>query len=111
MVRLLLTGVDHLPHTLNIAKNAFTKGLPEEDVALADELEKIVFLHDASNYRGGDRRTHRRSTGVLMPPKGYLKRLREICTKHGILLIFDEVITGFRSPRLPLRRTGVRCHP
>lgn len=91
----LLTGVDHLPHTLNIAKNAFTKGLPEEDVALADELEKIVFLHDASNIAAVIVEPIAGSTGVLMPPKGYLKRLREICTKHGILLIFDEVITGF----------------
>ncbi|MCV5427082.1 aminotransferase class III-fold pyridoxal phosphate-dependent enzyme, partial [Escherichia coli] len=69
--------------------------LPEEDVALADELEKIVFLHDASNIAAVIVEPIAGSTGVLMPPKGYLKRLREICTKHGILLIFDEVITGF----------------
>ena len=91
----LLTGVDHLPHTLNIGKNAFTKGLPAEDLTLADELEKIVFLHDASNIAAVIVEPIAGSTGVIMPPKGYLKRLREICTKHGILLIFDEVITGF----------------
>lgn len=91
----LLGGVDHLPHTLNIGKNAFTKGLPEEDLTLADELEKIVFLHDASNIAAVIVEPIAGSTGVIMPPKGYLKRLREICTKHGILLIFDEVITGF----------------
>ena len=64
-------------------------------ISLADELEKIVFLHDASNIAAVIVEPIAGSTGVIMPPKGYLKRLREICTKHGILLIFDEVITGF----------------
>ena len=91
----LLTGVDHMPHTHNLAKNAFTKGEPEHGAELADELERIVTLHDASTIAAVIVEPVAGSTGVLIPPKGYLKRLREICTKHGILLIFDEVITGF----------------
>jgi len=91
----LLNGVDHLPHTLNINLNAFSKGLPEHGVELADELEKIVALHDASNIAAVIVEPMSGSGGVIMPPKGYLRRLREITRKHGILLIFDEVITGF----------------
>jgi beta-alanine--pyruvate transaminase len=91
----LLTGVDHLPHTHNIAKNAYTKGEPEHGVELADELERLVTLHDASTIAAVIVEPVAGSTGVLIPPKGYLRRLREICTKHGILLIFDEVITGY----------------
>ena len=91
----LLPGVDHLPHTHNLEKNAFTKGEPEYGAHLADELERLVTLHDASNIAAVIVEPVAGSTGVLIPPKGYLKRLREICTKHGILLIFDEVITGF----------------
>ena len=91
----LLTGVDHLPHTHNLAKNAFSKGEPEHGGDLADELERIVTLHDASTVAAVIVEPMAGSTGVLVPPKGYLKRLRDICTKHGILLIFDEVITGF----------------
>jgi beta-alanine--pyruvate transaminase len=91
----LLTGVDHLSHTHNPAKNAFSRGQPEHGVELADELERLVTLHDASNIAAVIVEPVACSTGVLVPPKGYLQRLREICTKHGILLIFDEVITGF----------------
>ena len=91
----LLTGVDHLPHTHNLAKNAFSKGEPEHGGDLADELERIVTLHDASTVAAVIVEPMAGSTGVLPPPKGYLKKLREICDKHGILLIFDEVITGF----------------
>ncbi len=91
----LLTGVDHLPHTHLPAKNAFTRGEPEHGADLADELERIVTLHDASTVAAVIVEPVAGSTGVLIPPKGYLKRLREICDKHGILLIFDEVITGF----------------
>ena len=91
----LLTGVDHMPHTHNLAKNAFSKGLPEHGVDLADELERIVTLHDASTIAAVIVEPVAGSTGVLIPPAGYLKRLREITKKHGILLIFDEVITGF----------------
>jgi len=91
----LLNGVDHLPHTHNLQKNAFTRGLPAHGAELADDLERIVTLHDASNIAAVIVEPVACSTGVLLPPKGYLQRLREICTKHGILLIFDEVITGF----------------
>ncbi|HWJ94752.1 MAG TPA: aminotransferase class III-fold pyridoxal phosphate-dependent enzyme, partial [Telluria sp.] len=91
----LLPGVDHLPHTHNLLKNAFTRGEPDFGVELADELERIVALHDASTIAAVIIEPVSGSTGVLVPPKGYLKRLREICDKHGILLIFDEVITGF----------------
>ena len=91
----LLNGVDHLPHTHNVAKNAFSRGEPEHGVELADELERIVALHDASTIAAVIVEPCAGSTGYLPPPKGYLKRLREICDKHGILLIFDEVITGF----------------
>ena len=91
----LLTGVDHLPHTHNLAENAFTRGVPAWGGHLADELERIVTLHDASNIAAVIVEPVAGSTGVLVPPQGYLKRLREICDKHGILLIFDEVISGF----------------
>jgi len=91
----LLPGVDHLPHTHNLLKNAFSRGEPDFGVELADELERIVALHDPSTIAAVIIEPVSGSTGVLVPPKGYLKRLREICTKHGILLIFDEVITGF----------------
>jgi beta-alanine--pyruvate transaminase len=91
----LLTGVDHLPHTHLPGKNAFTKGQPEYGVELADELERIVGLHDASTIAAVIIEPVAGSTGVLIPPKGYLERIREICTKYGILLIFDEVITGY----------------
>jgi beta-alanine--pyruvate transaminase len=90
----LLTGVDHLPHT-HLPENAWSKGQPEHGAHLADELERIVALHDASTIAAVIVEPVAGSTGVLIPPKGYLQRLREICTKHGILLIFDEVITGF----------------
>ena len=91
----LLNGVDHLPHTHNLAKNAFSRGQPEWGAELADDLERIVTLHDASNIAAVIVEPVAGSTGVLVPPKGYLQRLRQICDKHGILLIFDEVITGF----------------
>jgi len=91
----LLTGVDHLPHTHLPAKNSFARGVPEHGTDLADELERIVALHDASTIAAVIVEPVAGSTGVLIPPKGYLQRLRDICTKHGILLIFDEVITGF----------------
>lgn len=91
----LLNGVDHLPHTHNLEKNAFTRGQPESGAHLADELERIVTLHDASTIAAVIVEPVAGSTGVLIPPKGYLERLRAICDKYGILLIFDEVITGF----------------
>ena len=91
----LLSGVDHLRHTHNPELNSFTKGLPEHGADLADDLERIVQLHDASTIAAVIVEPIAGSTGVLPPPKGYLKKLRELCTKHDILLIFDEVISAF----------------
>ena len=91
----LLAGVDHLPHTYNRSEQAFSRGEPEWGAHLADELERIVQLHDASTIAAVMVEPMAGSTGVLPPPQGYLKRLRQICDKYGILLIFDEVITGF----------------
>ena len=91
----LLGHVDHLPHTHDLQRNAYSKGQPEFGAHLADELEKLVQLHDASTIAAVIVEPVAGSTGVLVPPKGYLERLRSICDKHGILLIFDEVITGF----------------
>ncbi|MDP2708121.1 MAG: aspartate aminotransferase family protein [Burkholderiales bacterium] len=92
----LLPRVDHLPHTHNLEKNAFSRGQPAWGAHLADDLEtRIVALHDASNIAAVIVEPVAGSTGVLVPPQGYLERLRAICDKHGLLLIFDEVITGF----------------
>jgi len=91
----LLTGVDHLPHTYNRETQAFTKGEPEWGAHLADDLERIAALHDPSTIAAVIVEPMAGSTGVLPAPKGYLQRLRAICDKYGILLIFDEVITGF----------------
>ena len=91
----MLAGVDHLPHTHDLAHNAFTKGQPAWGAHLADELERIVALHDPSTIAAVIVEPVAGSTGVLIPPVGYLQKLREITSKHGILLIFDEVITGF----------------
>jgi len=91
----LLAGVDHLPATYSREHQAFTRGEPEWGGHLADELERIVALHDASTIAAVIVEPMAGSTGVLPPPLGYLERLRAICDRHGILLIFDEVITGF----------------
>ncbi len=91
----LLPAVDHLPHTHNLEKNAFSKGQPAWGAHLADELERILALHDPSTVAAVIVEPMAGSTGVLIPPQGYLERLREITAKHGILLIFDEVITAF----------------
>lgn len=91
----MLPGVDHLPHTHSLEHNAYTRGLPAWGAHLADNLENIVALHDASTIAAVIVEPIAGSTGVIMPPQGYLKRLREICDKHGILLIFDEVICAF----------------
>ena len=91
----MLGGVDHLRHTHDPLRNAFTRGQPEHGAELADDLERLIALHDASTIAAVIVEPLAGSTGVLVPPKGYLQRLRSICDRHGILLIFDEVITGF----------------
>lgn len=92
---MMMPGVDHLSHTLNLSQMAFSRGQPKWGAHLAEELEKIVTLHDANTIAAVIMDPVQGSTGVIVPPDGYLQKIREICTKHGILLIFDEVITGF----------------
>ncbi|NQV87746.1 MAG: aspartate aminotransferase family protein [Woeseiaceae bacterium] len=105
----LLPGVDHLRHTLDIEKNAYSRGLPKYGIELADDLERLCTLHDGSNIAAVIIEPVAGSAGVIPPPPGYLQRLREICDKHGILLIFDEVITGFGRLGAPFaaQRFGV----
>ena len=91
----MVGGVDHIRHTHDPLRNAFSRGQPQHGAEFADDLERLVALHDASTIAAVIVEPVAGSTGVLVPPKGYLERLRELCTKHGILLIFDEVITGF----------------
>ena len=91
----LLTGVDHLPHTHSLAEMAFSRGQPQWGAHLADDLERLVALHGAETIAAVIVEPIAGSTGVLVPAVGYLERLRELCTKHDILLIFDEVITAF----------------
>jgi beta-alanine--pyruvate transaminase len=91
----LLAGVDHIRHTHDPARNAFSVGIPQHGAEFAEDLERLIALHDASTIAAVIVEPVAGSTGVLIPPAGYLQRLREICDKHGILLIFDEVITGF----------------
>jgi beta-alanine--pyruvate transaminase len=91
----MLPGVDHLRHTLDLEHNAFSRGLPQWGEHLADDLERLVALHDASTIAAVIVEPVAGSAGVVLPPKGYLQRLRSICDRHGVLLIFDEVITGF----------------
>ena len=91
----LLAGADHISHTHDLEHNAYSRGEPAWGAHLADDLERLVALHDASTIAAVIVEPGAGSTGVLIPPQGYLKRLREICDRHGILLIFDEVITGF----------------
>jgi beta-alanine--pyruvate transaminase len=97
----LLAGVDHIRHTHDPERNAFSVGLPLHGADFADDLERLVQLHDASTIAAVIVEPVAGSTGVLLPPKGYLQRLREICDRHGILLIFDEVITGFGRTGAP----------
>ncbi|MGE0845746.1 MAG: aspartate aminotransferase family protein [Flavobacteriaceae bacterium] len=91
----LLPGSEHIRHTHDAKRNAFSKGQPEHGAEFADDLERLIALHGAETIACVMVEPVAGSTGVLVPPKGYLERLRELCTKHGILLIFDEVITGF----------------
>jgi beta-alanine--pyruvate transaminase len=90
-----VAGVDHIRHTHDLARNSFSKGQPPHGAEFADELERLCVLHDPSTIAAVIVEPVAGSAGVLVPPVGYLERLREICTRHGILLIFDEVITGF----------------
>ncbi len=92
---LMVPGVDHLPHTYDAKQMAFSRGQPKWGAHLADDLERLVALHDASTIACVIVEPMQGSAGVIVPPVGYLERLRQICDKHGILLIFDEVITGF----------------
>jgi len=107
----MVGGVDHLRHTHNLKKNAFSHGVPEHGAELADDLEGIIALHDASTIAAVIVEPVAGSTGVLLPPKGYLERLRAICDKHGILLIFDEVITGFGRLGSPFAATHFGVTP
>lgn len=91
----MMPGVDHLPHTHDPARNAYSRGQPAHGVELADALERIIALHDPATIAGVIVEPVAGSAGVLVPPVGYLERLRQICDRHGLLLIFDEVITGF----------------
>jgi beta-alanine--pyruvate transaminase len=91
----MLPGVDHLRHTLDLEHNAFARGVPQWGAHLADDLQRIAELHDPSTIAAVIVEPVAGSAGVILPPVGYLQRLREICDRHGILLIFDEVITGF----------------
>ena len=98
----LLAGVDHIRHTHDLARNAFSRGQPEHGgEEMANDLERVIALHDASTIAAVIIEPIAGSTGVLIPPKGYLQRIREICDKHGIVLIFDEVITGFGRLGVP----------
>ena len=90
-----VAGVDHIRHTHDPARNAFSRGQPAHGVEFADELERLCALHDPTTIAAVIVEPVAGSAGALVPPRGYLERLREICSRHGILLIFDEVITGF----------------
>jgi beta-alanine--pyruvate transaminase len=97
----MLPGTDHIRHTHDAARNAFSVGQPLHGAEAADDLERLVALHDGSNIAAVIVEPVAGSTGVLVPPQGYLQRLRQICDRHGILLIFDEVITGFGRTGAP----------
>ncbi|MFL5612934.1 MAG: aspartate aminotransferase family protein [Gemmatimonadaceae bacterium] len=107
----LLPNVDHLPHTHDASRNAFSRGQPQHGAELANELETLVQRHGASTIAAVIIEPVAGSTGVLIPPKGYLERLRDICSRHGILLIFDEVITGFGRLGAPFAATYFGVEP
>jgi beta-alanine--pyruvate transaminase len=107
----MLPGVDHLPHTLDLGHNAFSRGLPHWGAHLANELERLIALHDASTIAAVIVEPISGSAGVILPPLGYLKRLREICDKNDILLIFDEVITGFGRTGKPFAAQSFEVTP
>ncbi len=105
----MIPGVDHMRHTYDLARNAYSVGQPAHGAELAEDLERLVVLHDAGNIAAVIVEPLAGSAGVIPPPLGYLQRLREICDKHGILLIFDEVISGFGRLGTPFaaQRFGV----
>jgi beta-alanine--pyruvate transaminase len=105
-----LPAVSHIRHTLDLSRNAFSQGLPKHGIELAEDLERQIALYDASTIAAVIVEPISGSAGVILPPDGYLKRIREICTKHGILLVFDEVITGFGRVGKPFaaQRFGVQ---
>ena len=107
----MVSGVDHIRHTHDLARNAFSVGQPAHGADLADDIERLVALHDASTIAAVIVEPVAGSTGVLVPPQGYLERLRELCTKHGILLIFDEVITGFGRTGQPFAANTFQVVP
>ena len=107
----LLPCVDHLPHTFNLEHSSFSRGQPEWGAHLAEDLERLVALHDGGNIAAVIVEPVAGSTGVLPPPVGYLERLREICDQHGILLIFDEVITAFGRIGEPFAAQRFGVHP
>ena len=107
----LVSGVDHIRHTHDPAKNAFSRGQPQHGAELADDLERLCQLHDPSTIAAMIVEPVACSAGVYVPPVGYLQRLREICDKHGILLIFDEVITGFGRLGSPFAATHFKVTP
>jgi beta-alanine--pyruvate transaminase len=107
----LLHGSDHLRHTHDPVRNGFAKGMPEHGAELADDLERLVGLHGAETIAAVIVEPVAGSTGVLPPPQGYLQRLRAICDKHGILLIFDEVITGFGRLGTPFAADYFKVRP
>jgi beta-alanine--pyruvate transaminase len=107
----LLPAVDHLPHTHDPARNAFSKGQPDHGAELADTLEELVAKHGADTIAAVIIEPMAGSAGVLIPPKGYLERIRQICDRHGMLLIFDEVITGFGRLAAPFGATRFNVTP
>ncbi len=108
---LMIPAVDHLPHTWDPAHMRHSRGQPAWGAHLADELERLVALHDASNVAAVIVEPMQGSSGVIVPPRGYLEKLREICTRHGILLIFDEVITGFGRLGAPFAADALGVRP
>src|SRR5947209_10082587 len=107
----MLPAVDHLPHTHDLARNAYSRGQPEHGADFADSLEQLLTQRDPSTVAAVILEPVAGSTGVLIPPKGYLERIREICDRHGILLIFDEVITGFGRLAAPFGASRFNVTP
>ncbi len=104
----MMSSFDHLRSTHDLNRNAYSKGMPQHGCEFAMELERLILLHDPSNVAAVIVEPMAGSTGVLIPPQGYLQKLRAIADKYGVLLIFDEVITRFRTPRRAVRRRPLR---